>query len=206
MEKIIKYEKKILQYESKFNTFRQINKNELEKFQVKLNQYKIITDLLHSDMNFYSELKFIELDYSVSTGEYIYMDIIWIHEHYEFIESIRSIEPDIKSLLNKSHKLGLISNIQLKLAKKIFKSINLIFESDIILRDFYTCVNNKNNTICQISKSNLEFYFNIIEIIILKMYSIEKNNNDKLNNIDLLFLNSDYLNNIYKLKNLLGVI
>ena len=145
MEKIIKYQKKILNYESEFNIFRQINKNELEKFQKKLNQYKITTNLLYTDMNFYSELKFIELAQPVGTNKYIYMDIIWIHEHYEFIESIRSVESDIKLLLVKSHKLGLITNIQFKLVKKIFKSINLIFESDTILRDFYTSVNGKNN-------------------------------------------------------------
>ena len=46
MENIKKYQKNILNYESEFNTFRQINKNELEKFQVKLNQYKITTYLL----------------------------------------------------------------------------------------------------------------------------------------------------------------
>ena len=162
-------------------------------------------------MNFYSELKFIELDHSVSastsisisTNEYVYMDIIWTHEHYEFIESIRSVEPDIKSLLTKSHKLGLITNIQFKLAKKIFKSINLIFESDAILRDFYTSYNDKNNNICCISKVHLEYYFNIIEIIILKMYSIERSFNNKSNNINLLLKNANYLNDISKLKNLL---
>ena len=42
----------------------------------------------------------------------------------------------------------------------------------------------------------------IIEIIILKMYNIEKTINNKSNYIDLLLSNSNYLDNIYKLKNL----
>lgn len=210
MEELIKYEKKILSHESKFNTFRQINKNELEKFQIKLNHYKITINLLLSDSNFYSELKFIELDQSVNINEYVYMDIIWTHEHYEFIEKIRSIEPDIKLLLAKSHKLGLITNVQFKLAKKIFKLINNIFESDSILKDFYVGFNknniNKNNInnniTYQANESHLEYFFNIIEIIILKMYNIEKIIN-KENDINLLLYNFNYLNNISKLKKLL---
>jgi hypothetical protein len=200
MRKQKKNEKKILSIESKYNTYYPINKNQLEKFQIEWNNYKLTTNLLFSDPNFYSELKFIELDQSLNSDKYIYADIIWSHEHYEFIEKTRLVEQDIKSLLSKSYKFGLISQIQYKLAKKISKSINQIFESDTILKEFYFNSNNQNNQELLVNKYYLEYYFNIIEIIILKMYQIEKNSNNKINNIDLLLSDSNYLNNIFKLK------
>ena len=216
MEKIMKYQKKILNHESNFNEFKEINKSELEKFQTKLNYYKITTNLLYLDPNFYSELKFIELDHSIESDKYIYKEIIWIHEHYEYIEQIRSIELDIKLLLFKSHNIGLISNIQFRLAKKIYKSIDTIYKSDVILREFYSKFTkfdnsddenynktiNKNINMNQLKKVHLEFYFNLLEIIILKMYNLKKIYK-KSNKIDLLLENQDYLNNILTFKNLL---
>ena len=210
MEKIMKYQKKILNHEVNFNEFKEINKNELEKFQTKLNHYKITTNLLYLDPNFYSELKFIELDHSIDSDRYIYKEIIWIHEHYVYIEQIRSIEVDIKLLLLKSHNIGLISNVQFRLAKKIYKSIDTIYKSDVILRDFYSKYYNsnddekydKNINMNQLKKVHLEFYFNLLEIIILKMYNLKKIYK-KSNKIDLLLENQDYLNNILTFKNLL---
>lgn len=203
MEKQKKYEKKILSKESEYNTYNTYNpddKNQFEKFQIKLNQYKLSANLLFSDPNFYSELKFIELDQPINSYKNIYADIIWLHEHYEFIEKTRLVELDIKFLLAKSYKLGLISYVQYKLAKKISKSINQIFESESILKEFYSNSNNKENREYLINKSSLEYYFNIIEIIMLKIYMIEKNSNDKINNIDLLLSDFNYLDNIFKLK------
>ena len=213
MEKITKYEKKILSYESKFNKFKKINKSELEKFNKELFHYKTMTKLLLTDPNFYSTLKFIELDKSDELVQYNFQEIIWIHEHYEHIEKIRSIESDIKLLLVESNKLGLISSVQFRLAKKILNFIDIIYKSDIILKDFYNEFNNdkinKIKNIKQLNQSHLDLFFNIIEIIILKIFNIEKEllnksiKSTKSTKIDLLLENKDYLNNISKFKNLL---
>lgn len=211
MEKIIKSEKKIFNHESNYNKFKKINKNELEKFHKELNHYKITTNLLFGDPNFYSELKFIELDQSVESSKYLYLETIWISEHYNFIEKTRSIESDIMLLLIESNKIGLISNVQFQLAKKIFNSIDMIYKSDKVLKDFYNDFyndfysnkNNKTKITKSLNKSHLEFFFNILEIIILKMYCIDKKLLKKSNKLELLLENQKYLNNISKFKNLL---
>ena len=208
MEKITKYEKKILSYESNFNKFKKINKSELEKFNKELFHYKTMTKLLLTDPNFYSTLKFIELNQPDELIQYKFEEIIWIHEHYEHIEKIRSIESDIKLLLVESNKLGLISGVQFRLAKKILNFIDKIYKSDIILKDFYDEFNNdkinKIKNIKQLNQSHLDLFFNIIEIIILKIFNIEKEllkKSIKSTKIDLLLENQDYLNNISKFKN-----
>jgi predicted membrane protein len=207
MEKITRYEKNIFEYEYDFNKFKKINTSELEKFQKELNQYKITTNLLFTDPNLYSDLKFIELDGSVEISKYLYEETIWICEHYNFIDKIRTIELDIMSLLLESNKIGLISNIQFRLAKKILNSIESIYKSDIILRDLYIDLDKNNDKKTKISnllnQSNLDLFFNIIEIIILKMYNIDKKKLKKSNKIELLLENKDYLSNISKFKKLL---
>lgn len=204
MKKITKYEKNIFKYENNFSKFKKINKSELEKFQKELNQYKITTNLLFTDPNFYSDIKYIELDQSVEISKYAYESTLWIYEHYNFIDKIRSIELDIMILLIESNKIGLISNVQFRLTKKILNSIDSIYKSDIILRDLYidSNKNNKYKTSNQINQSHLDLFFNIIEIIILKIYNIDKKIK-KSNKIELLLENKDYLLNISKLKHLL---
>jgi hypothetical protein len=81
----------------------------------------ITVRLLFDDYKFYSVIKYIVLDQSLEINQYIFNEIIWIHEHYEFIEQLREIEPDIKLLLEDSNNIGWISKIQYKLAKKFLK-------------------------------------------------------------------------------------
>jgi hypothetical protein len=208
MDEIIKCQQKILKYESAFNIMDQMKieqfdqLDQLEKFELKFNHYKITVLTLYSDPDFYSKLKFIELDQNMNNQMYGYMEIIWTHEHYEFIENIRTIESDIKLLLDESYKFGLITHIQFILSTKIFKFIRYIFESDVILKNFYTNHNldGLNDFGNFITRSNLEFFFNIIGIIILEMYNQKKNYPDQLNKIDLLLENFDYLNLFGELK------
>lgn len=195
-EKILKYQNKIFNQESKFNIYGQINMDELEKFKTKLSQYKITTNILFSDPNFYLDLKFIELDQSIGISEYICKEIVWINEHYDFIEQIRTIESDIKFLITKSYKFGLISNVQYKLVKKFFTLVKKIYETDTILKDLY--VNSKKNK--KINLTQLNFYFDILEIILLKIKQIEFFLYNKSTKIELLLENKNYINNIAKLK------
>jgi len=162
-KKIIKYEKIILQKELKFNIIKKYNIDELNKFFVKFNHYALILRLLHDDPTFYSTLKFIQLDQTNDIDHYQYCQIIWIHEHYELIEDIRSIEPDIKLLLSDSKNIGWISNIQYKLAKKIMKMIPGIFESDKIFTHLYS--NKLDNNIP--TNNQIDYLITIIGIIIL---------------------------------------
>lgn len=200
-KKYKKYQKKISNYEFKFNICNEVNKNELEKFYKKFNIYKITTKILYKYPNYYSDIKFIDLGQPSNINEYIFNDIIWTHEHFEYIEEIRSIEYDIQILLFESYELGLISSIQFELAKKIYNLVCKIFELDIIVRDFFNVdINSNNNDENNLTFYQLEFYFNLIEIIILKMHYIEKKSDKKYNKIELLLDNSKYLNNIFKLK------
>lgn len=196
--KFKKYQKKLLNYELEYNLCEQINKYELVEFEKKLNQYKITTKLLFSYPNYYSQLKSIELNYLFSENEYIYKDIIWTHEHFEYIEEIRSIEKQIELLLIESLEFGFITKIQYKLAIQIFNSIFKIFESNEILKEFYINVKDNGYYNISIKLSHIDFFFNLIDIIILKINRTDKNIN--LKKIELLLDNSKYLNNIYKLK------
>ena len=219
-------QKKIIKIESRTNLIcknnfikkiNKINKYELDIFYKKFNQYKIITKIIFDYPYFYSELKSIQLDEDSNTNVNIYNQIIWIHEHYEFIENIRKTESDIEILLNKSYNSGLITFIQYKLSKKILKKIDLIYKSDIILYDFYHKNNISNEDDLHyknqfehkkifiennLINSQLDFFFDIIEIIFLQIYNImnkkiKYNKNYILENLS---NNNKYFNKISKLK------
>lgn len=201
--KIIKnYKNKLASIESKYNIIQESNINELKEFVIKFNQYKFTFGILFSDKNFYEELRFIELP---NDNNYNYQMEIWNNEHYFFMEDIRSIESDIKLLLKFACKNGIISAIQYELMKNIKPKIKNIFESEVILSSLYE---HKNNFI-SISREESDFYFNIIEIIILNLQENKKkirlNKNNDFNNskINKLLFNKDYIDTIANIKNTL---
>lgn len=208
-KKIIKYQKKIFDYESDINLLKKCDIEEIKKFYKCFNQYKLTCKLIYSDPKIYSVLKFIELNQNICKNQYIFEEIIWDHEHYEFIEKIRLIENDLIALCKDSVKFNLITQIQYKIIKKIRPKINKIFESDTILLGLYQNqdlisqnVNNQNKNL--ITESELDFYFDIISIILLKMFSVGKLNNlEKINkkNIFSLLDNQEYIDNVVKIKN-----
>jgi hypothetical protein len=61
-KKLIKYQKKVYNLESKFKINVNSNIIELEKFYKKFNQYKYICKILFDYPNFYSIIKFIDIN------------------------------------------------------------------------------------------------------------------------------------------------
>jgi hypothetical protein len=191
-KKIFNYQKKIINYESKFN-FIKVDYDELKKFYKKINNYKFICILLYNNPDFYIDIKYLQIDNYRELNEIVYLEIFWLNQHYEFIEEIRSIENDIKQLFQDAYKYGLITNIQYKLVKKIMMQILKIFELDKSLEKLY---GEKLNSEHYISKKEIEFYFDILEIILLKIYS----SNNSSNKIYNLCKNEKYTNLINKIK------
>lgn len=190
--KIKKYQNKILKYESKYNLNNKINLSEFINFYKKFNHYKIICTSLYNDPKFYLNLQEIMINNYNNLNELTYLEIIWLNEHYELIEQIRSIESDIKIIIKKSIRLDLISNIQYKLIKILNSKIHKIFEQDITLQKLYNYEYNN------ITKNELDLYFNIIEIILLKILN---NNNNNYITIDSLLNNDKYSKFIDTIKN-----
>ena len=218
-KKLIKYQKKVFDFESKFNSIKNCNVIELENFYKSFCQYKITCKLLYTDPTIFSTIKLIELDKSVSIDQYVFNEIIWNHEHYEFIEKMRSIENDLILLIKDSVKFDLVTKIQYKLIKGISPKIYKIFESDSILIGLYMDLDldldsdSDSNIYIQynlklISKTELDFYFDIIEIILFKMFIESKKKNyltSNTKNISDLLNNQSYTDNIIKIKNLLTI-
>lgn len=202
--KIVKYQKKIFELESEIIGMLSLDTNKLEEFKKKFNKYKIICKLLYSNPDYYSLEKFIKVDNSLDRELVEFYENIWCNEHYEYIENIKNISHDIKILIKDSLKLGLISWIQYKAIKKLIQPVSNIFDKDIELKNFtQDYIPNQLN---QISEVQLNLYFDIIEIILLKIHNFNKNllNLKKSSSPDISILNilstSSYLNTIKKIK------
>ena len=140
-KKIIKYNKKIFKLESKFNleyTYKlKYNYDQITIFYQKFIKYKLLSTILFDDPCFYLLIKFIDLDKSTEINEYVYNEIICIHEHYCYIEKIRLIESELNLLLKYSLKNNWLTRIQYKLIKMITPKIIKIFESDKIFSNAF---------------------------------------------------------------------
>lgn len=192
---IINYKNKINEIESKYKIINQCDINELKKISKKIFNYSLIFKILYNNHDFYEDLKFIE-----TSNEF--EQIIWINEHYDFIMNVRSIELTIKQMIKDSLKIGFITKIQYELLKKIQQKIINVFESDVIISSLF----NNNNNIELLIIKEFEFYFDMIEIIIYKMYDYdtEKFNYDiNLVEIDNLLRDDKYINLISNIKNVL---
>ena len=202
---INKCEKNILNIEFNFESAKKFNSNSLDKFYQQFNNYVLVCKILLSEPQFYSTLKFILLDQSINCYEHSYQEIIWIHEHYNFIEELRFIENDIGELLLFAYDFGWISKIQYLLCKKIMYLVPNIFYSDSIFSNLYSNKINKYNKLP--TQNQLNYYFNIIEIIVLKMYWSNKiKTNKKKYKVETLLLDKQYIDSIDNLKNQLKLI
>jgi len=193
---IINYTNKINEIESKFKIINECDINELKIFYKKFSQYIFIFKILYENNDFYEDLKFIETSND-------YEQLIWINEHYNFLNEIRSIESTIKLMIKDSIKIGFITKIQYELLKKIEPKIKNVFKMDVVLSSIFE--NEKKNIELPIIKE-YEFYFDIIEIIIYKMYEYQKEKLDydvNSNDINYLLRNDKYINLISNIKNVL---
>jgi len=177
-KKLNKYQKKILYLDHKYilKTIKFIDYDKIDVIQKNIYNYKLIVNILYSNPEFYSELKYIQIDYSRKfneLNEVIFLEIIWEHEHYEYIEQIRTCENDIIELIIFANKYNIITYIQYKFVKKTLKKINEIFESDKSINKLYGI---KQDIITIITKSHLELFFDIFDIILLKINLIKKTN------------------------------
>lgn len=198
--KIKNYQHQISNIESKYKILNQSNISEVKDFFKKFNQYKYTFNLLFSCSDYYFNIKDIELsNKNISQNIYLMMENIWNSEYYDFIMNIRSIEPLIQLLVKDSYKYGFITKIQLELIKLIRPKIINMFESDIILKSIYEY---KTNIILP-SREEIDLYFNIIEIIIFKLFeSNKKKNNSYTSNIENIILDKNYTDTIAKIKNI----
>lgn len=200
--KINKYEKNIICKEFYFEQNKKFDTNELDKFYKKFNHYVLTSKILYTNPTFYSTLMIIQLDQSKDQTQYINDEIIWKHEHYDFIEDLRTIEIDFDDLVHRAYGLKWISKIQFKLAKKIMRIIPNIFYFDSIFEKLYIDDSGDKIQLQLPTQTQLNYYFNIIEIIILKMYYCNKNKtNKKKKCIDSILLDPKYIKSITNLKN-----
>lgn len=197
-KKLNKYEKKIFDIEQNHRIKVKFNIQELEEFQKKFAQYKLVCMILMDDPNYYKLVKYILLDQNVEYSLYQMNETIWINEHYNYIMDIRTIENDIVILLDDALNFNIISKIQYELVRRIIPTIINIFESDYVLSEIYnkTCILNISN------KKQIEYYFNIIEIILLKMMFCNNISNLSYKN---LLNNNNYFDSINKIKKLLEI-
>ena len=123
---------------------------------------------------------------------------IWNNEHYEYINNFIGFNNILLNLIHESYKYDLISLIQYKLLKIIFKKIKNIWYSDVILSEMYPIINKKNNK-KSISINELNYFTDMIDIIYYKLHLIrntvyeeEIDENDILNDKKYL----SYINNV----------
>lgn len=201
-KKTLNYHKKIMIEETKYlkNFMPSIDLDKYEAVKKKIKNYKLITNLVYSNPKFYFELKEIELNYTCCLNELSCLEIIWLNQHYEFIEEIKSIQNEIIQLIKFAKKYQLISFIQYKYIKKILPKINTIFDYDKSMEHFYLPT---KNLILYLSIEEIELFYDILDIVIAKIDKIcLKLNIHHNNSVNLEKISSDYqyINLIKKIK------
>lgn len=138
-KKLENYHKKLTILETKYfiNLIPSIDLDKFSTIKKRINNYKLTTKLLYTNNEFYLDLKYIQLYFTKNLDELSFLEIIWINEHYEFIEDIKSTKNDIKQLIKFSNKYNLISCIQYTLIKKLLPKINKIFEYNKVFEKIY---------------------------------------------------------------------
>lgn len=176
-DKIKKYINKINLIEKKFSLkLPKIDYLKISDLRKKIFAYKFIIYTLYSHPEFYSEFKYLQIDYYRNQNEIECLETIWIIEHYEYMEEIKSTSKDILNLIKFGHNYDLISFIQYKIICKTLPKVNKIFELDETLKKFYSSNQNPKSNIEQ---NEINVFFDILEIILIKIDLIKKNSNDK---------------------------
>jgi hypothetical protein len=197
--KLINYQKKILflEYKYFFGIIPYIDSNKFDIIKNNFFNYKFVIKILYLNPEFYLDLKYIQIDYFREPNEVAYLEIIWNVKHYEYIEKIKNFKNDIDELIKFANKYHLISLIQYKFIKKSLKIINKIFEYDKSMKKLY---GNKQDINTIISNSHIELFFDILEIILIKIYLYQKSNYIIKKNPLNISKNHKYINLIKKIK------
>ena len=188
-QEIISLENSVLQYER--DIIIKYNITIPENFKELFNNYKLSIKMLFNDPKFYINIR------EICTNNNLEIEI-WNNEHYEYINNFIGFNNILLNLIHESYKYDLISLIQYKLLKIIFKKIKNIWYSDVILSEMYPIINKKNNNKI-ISLNELNYFIDMIDIIYYKLHLIkntvyeqEINENDILNDKKYL----SYINNV----------
>lgn len=197
--KILNYQKKIFSFEQKYilSSMPKINSKIFDDMIKKISNYKLIVKILYSSPDFYLDIKYIQIDYFREPNEVACLESIWNVEHYEYMETIKNTETDILQLIKFATKYNLMSYIQAKFVKKMIKKINLIFESDKSMENLYGI---QPDIKLIISETDLELFFNILNIVFIKINVHIYNTDLKLPNILDISNNIKYSNLIKKIK------
>ena len=59
--------------------------NKYEFVKKKIENYKLTTNLLFANLEFYLDIKEIQLDFTRDINELTCLEVIWFNQHYEFI-------------------------------------------------------------------------------------------------------------------------
>jgi hypothetical protein len=200
-KEILKHQKKIYAIELKYflNFVPLIDLDKYNLVKKKITNYKLITNILYSNPEFYQDLKEIQIDFTRDSNELSCLEIIWITQHYEFIEEIKSIQNDIIQLIKFAKKYQLISFIQYKYIKKILPKINKIFYYDKSMEYFYSP---EQNILFFLTKDEIELFYNILDVVFgaIDIISSKLNINNNLCDITKISTNHKYINLIKKNK------
>lgn len=205
--KIKKYYEKIGLIEKKYLIkFPKIEYDKITEIRKKIFTYKFVIINLYNDPEFFTDLKYLEIDYWRNKNEIECLETIWITEHYEYIEQIKYTTNDILILIEFGYNYNLISFIQYQIILRTLPKVNKIFELDQTLKNIYSSnINYKKN----IELNEINIFFDIIDIILIKIDLIKKKYNQKNkteNKITYLLKKKKYANIIKKIKSKLEII
>ncbi len=171
--KILLFEKNYIS--SKNKLFKFVQK---KKFKKKYNQIKYSILLLVKNSNYY------EFERDIVTDNEFEIEL-FNNKHFEYIIGLTNFYNSyIVPLIKLASKLDLITRLQYDLVKKISKKINNVWKIDNIIYQLY-----ENEYLIIPSSDEVEYFFNIFDIIIQEITNIP---NDKINKNNILN-NSNYL-------------
>lgn len=198
---LLNYQKKLFKLEKKYlkNCMPLIILDKYDLVKKKIMTYKLTTNILYNNPEFYLDVKEIQLDYTRNLNELAYLEIIWITQHYDYIEEIKSTYDDILQLIKFGKKYQFITYIQYKYIKKMLPKINKIFDYDKSMENFYLPT---KNIMLYLTSEEIELFYNILDIIInmIDIISIKSNIYDNLSNMVKMSSNIKYGNLIKKIK------
>jgi hypothetical protein len=149
-----------------------------KKFKMLYTSYKFTINIINMYPNYYIDIRDVCSNNNDDIERYN-------SDHYKFINKLITFSKKIKSVIKLAHEIDLINNFQYKLLVSINKNINNVFKLDNMIVNLY-----KENNYIRLTNNEIEFFFIMLDIIIIKL---------KFNNLDNILVNNfkilDY--NIY---------
>jgi len=155
-------------------------------FLSKYNNYRITALLMLNYPQLCNDLKDIMIDKTTNIE-------IWLNEYYDIINDHINFTNVFHNIIKNGYYSGYITPIQHKLVSIILKKINNIWYSDYFIKNLYKKRKNLPNI------KELNFFFDIIDIIYYKFSIYNKSRYDDNINEQYLLNHDIYLNNISKL-------